>query len=159
MPRQTLEVQSVHRNYHVEFIDDTISQLTATIKQGDYLIVDKNVYDHYPEIAVLVDNCQHELVLSQESAKDFKALHTTIDRLLSVGFTKTDIQYTCLTGSNTMDPPMFLDRIAISEIIIKILYFYLLKSKSFIYENLIFRVALFVDFCTDILSQAYIFLL
>ena len=63
----------------------------------------------------------------------------------------------CLAGSNILEPPMFLDRIAISEIIIKIIYFYFSKSKSFIYENLIFRVALFVDFCTDILSQAYIF--
>ena len=110
MPRQTLEVQSVHRNYHVEFIDDTISQLTATIKQRDYLIVDKNVYDHYPEIAVLVDNCQHELVLSQESAKDFKALHTTIDRLLSVGFTKTD-RLIAIGGGIVQDKTAFISSI------------------------------------------------
>lgn len=90
MLRQTLEIQSVHRNYHVQFIDDAVSQLTATIKQRDYLIVDTNVYDQYPGIAALVDNYQHELVFCQESAKDFSAIHTTIDRLLSIGFTKTD---------------------------------------------------------------------
>ena len=33
--------------------------------------------------------------------------------------------------------PMFLDRIAISEIKIKIIYFDFQESKSFIYENLL----------------------
>ena len=61
----------------------------------------------------------------------------------------------CLAGSNILEPLVFLDRIAISEIIIKIIYFYFPNSKSFIYENLIFRGALFIDFGTEVLSQAY----
>ena len=44
-----------------------------------------------------------------------------------------------LTGSNILEPSMFFDRIAISEIIIKSLYFCFPKFKSFFYENLIFQ--------------------
>ena len=62
----------------------------------------------------------------------------------------------CLEGSNILEPQVFLDRIAIPEIIIKCIYFYFPNSKSFIYENLIFRGALFIDFGTEVLSQAYI---
>ena len=35
----------------------------------------------------------------------------------------------CLAGSNILEPPVFLDRIAISEILIKIIYIYLQNTK------------------------------
>ena len=53
-------------------------------------------------------------------------------------FTNNDIWCMCLADSNTFGPSVFLDRILISEIIIKIIYFYFQKHKSFIYENRIF---------------------
>ena len=56
----------------------------------------------------------------------------------------------CLAGSNILEPPMFWDRIAISEIIIKFIFFDFPKIKSFIYENLIFQRAVSIDFATDI---------
>ena len=42
-------------------------------------------------------------------------------------FTKNDFWCVCLAGPNIREPPVFLDRIAISEIIIKIIYFYFQK--------------------------------
>ena len=43
----------------------------------------------------------------------------------------------CLARSNILEPPVFLDRIAICEIKIKIIIFYFQKYKNFIYENLL----------------------
>ena len=48
-----------------------------------------------------------------------------------------------LTHSNIWEPPVFLDRIAISEIKIKIIDFHFEKPKSFIYENLLKQVFFF----------------
>ena len=50
---------------------------------------------------------------------------------------KSDFGHMGLTHSNIWEPPVFLDRIAISEIKTKIIYFHSQKSKSFIYENLL----------------------
>ena len=43
-------------------------------------------------------------------------------------------------GSNILEPPVFLDRMAISEILIKIEDFYLQNFRNFIYENRIFQI-------------------
>ena len=50
---------------------------------------------------------------------------------------KSDFGYMGLAPSNISEPPVFLDRIAISEILIKSKYFYFEKPQTFIYENLL----------------------
>lgn len=80
-----------HRfDYSVNFTDHHLSELVQTIRERDFIFIDKHIYNLYPDIADIVSKRQCRLIESREQAKCFSALEPIIDDLLAQGITKTD---------------------------------------------------------------------
>ena len=86
----SLKIRSYRREYSVDFVDEYLPALKKQVRQRDVVIIDKNIFDLYPDIAEVAQEVCHRVIKPIEEAKSFHALHPIIDNLLEGGITKTD---------------------------------------------------------------------
>ena len=86
----SLKIRSYRREYSVDFVDEYLPALNKQLRQRDVIIIDKNIFDLYPDIAEVAQEVYHRVIKPIEEAKSFHALHPVIDNLLAGGITKTD---------------------------------------------------------------------
>ena len=82
-------VKSIFRDYEVRFEDDFTTRLTSSLRGGDFLIIDANVYDLYrSRLAGLLADLPHITVEPSEEQKSYSNLDWVIQALIDGGVKK-----------------------------------------------------------------------
>ncbi len=85
------KVKSQIRNYSVKFIDNSISILNKEIKNGDVLIIDKEIKRIYPELVNSIPKRNLLISISaHEKQKSYEGLIPIIQELIEKGFRKNN---------------------------------------------------------------------
>ena len=101
-----LEIQSIFREYTVDFTTDYLRELKSLVSAGDFFIVDRVIAKLYPQI---LDVAQDRIWLldSQESAKSYEGVISLFDRLIEGGFRKNHRLF-AIGGGITQDVTAFI---------------------------------------------------
>ena len=85
------KVKSQIRNYSVKFIDNSLSILNKEIKNGDVLIIDKEIKRIYPELVNSITKRNLLISISaHEKQKSYEGLIPIIQELIEKGFRKNN---------------------------------------------------------------------
>ena len=105
------KVKSIIHDYEVKFIDNTTDTINSEIKEGDVIIVDKNIKDLYPEICSSVNG--ENLIIdinAHEKQKSYKGIMPIINQLVEFGFRKNH-RLLGIGGGITQDITAFISSI------------------------------------------------
>ncbi len=85
----SIEIKSVFRTYHVDFVSSFAAAIGGGMKAGDTIIIDKRVAAlRADDLATLAVDDRIIHVEADETAKSYKALAPFISRLIEIGFRK-----------------------------------------------------------------------
>lgn len=103
----SFKIHSYRHDYTIHFIKDYISALKDQISGREVLLIDKGVFKLYKDIVGILEIQRVILVDANEDTKSFQALEAPIDRLLSMGISKTD-HLIAIGGGVTQDVTSFI---------------------------------------------------
>ena len=82
-------IHSMFRDYEVRFEGDSAARLAASLRDGDFLIVDANVVDLYrSRLAPFLDKWRHIVVEPTEEQKSYAQLDWVIQAIIEGGVKK-----------------------------------------------------------------------
>ncbi|MGJ8660574.1 MAG: 3-dehydroquinate synthase family protein [Bacteroidota bacterium] len=102
-----LNVQSVFREYSVEFTYEIESVLRDEVQDGDYFIIDENIARLYPSLCEIVPESKLWKVDAQETSKSYEGVIPLIERLIEHGFRKNHRLF-AIGGGITQDVAAFV---------------------------------------------------
>lgn len=104
-------VKSVVHNYDVQFISNTKEVLEKELKEGDVLIVDKNIKRLYQDdLSNALANFKHIEVDALESTKSYQGVMPIMNELIENGFRKNH-RLIAIGGGITQDITAFISSI------------------------------------------------
>ena len=93
------EVKSIIHNYVVKFVDESSNIIKSEIRDGDVVLMDKNIKELYPKIASSIP--KNNLLIdieAHENQKSYEGLIPIINKLIGEGFRK-DYKLICIGGT------------------------------------------------------------
>lgn len=103
----TLKIQSVFREYQVDFTSDIENTLKEFTQAGDVFIFDAKLATIYPQLTKLVPKENLWLVEPEEPSKSYEGVIDLIDRLISKGFRRNHRLF-AIGGGITQDVTAFV---------------------------------------------------
>jgi 3-dehydroquinate synthase len=101
-------IQSVYRAYSVSFVDSCEQVLRGTLRDGDVLIVDRNVQSRFPGDLEDAAGGRRILVIdATEEQKSYRAVEWILDSLIEGGFRKNH-RLVAIGGGITQDVTAFI---------------------------------------------------
>lgn len=97
---------SVH-DYDVNFIDDFKNHLKINLIEGDFIIIDNNIFNIYKDDVKILDNFNFIVIDSNENQKSYEGLIPIIDLLVNSGFKKNH-RLIAIGGGITQDVTSFI---------------------------------------------------
>ncbi len=102
-----MEIRSSRYKYKLEFVDDFLVTLNKIYKDGDYLIVDKQVCQIHPELLDFIKDRRNISIEANETTKNFTQLGPFIETLIENNFTRTN-RLIAIGGGVTQDLTSFV---------------------------------------------------
>ena len=104
-------IKSIIHNYSVSFIDDFSIILNKTLREGDVIIIDRNVRDLYSEkLSDSLKKNKHIIIDANETQKSYQGLIPIIEELIEGGFRKNH-RLIAIGGGITQDITAFASSI------------------------------------------------
>ncbi len=101
-------IDSIYRTYTVSFIDDFRSTLQTALKEGDTIIIDRNVEMLFKsELSVALPSISIILIDATENQKSYEKLIWIIDELIESGFRKNN-RLVAIGGGIVQDVTAFI---------------------------------------------------
>lgn len=98
---KNFNVKSSLGDYSVEF-NNIEESLNSNLQEGDILLIDRNVWQLYPEIKELVKKNNFILVDATEESKQYSNIGKIIDQLINMGISKNN-RLIAIGGGITQD--------------------------------------------------------
>lgn len=104
-------IKSIIHDYEVSFIDDFSKTLKVSLREGDVIIIDKNVRTLYNnKLDSILKNTRHIIVNANEKEKSYQGLLPIIGELIEIGFRKNH-RLIAIGGGITQDITAFTSSI------------------------------------------------
>jgi len=104
-------IKSIIHDYNVSFIDNFSNTLQNQLKEGDVIIIDKNVRNLYAEeLDYLLSKTKHILIDANETQKSYQGIIPIIEELIQGGFRKNH-RLIAIGGGITQDITAFTSSI------------------------------------------------
>lgn len=87
---ESLTIRSYRHEYTVDFISDYPSALRNQLREGDYVIVDRNVLALHPPLQASIDGFERLDLEPDETAKSYAGIAPVIETLIEKRFTKSN---------------------------------------------------------------------
>jgi len=101
------KVKSIVHNYEVNFIEDSPAILKKEIRDGDVVIMDRKIKEHYPAITATIPKKNLLIdIEAHEKQKSYEELVPIINKLIETGFRKNH-RLIALGGGITQDITAF----------------------------------------------------
>ena len=84
------KIKSYRYDYELEFDDNILNSLSELTDEADFFVIDKNVFELYPEIADFIKGRKHRIIEATEEEKSYKAIIPLIENLTQTRFTKAN---------------------------------------------------------------------
>lgn len=86
---QDFTVKSIWHEYQVRFVNDLAQSLLAELKEGDLIIIDKDIKELYQDkLDPVLQQTAHLALTASEDQKEFSRLAQVINHLIENGFRK-----------------------------------------------------------------------
>ena len=103
-----ISIKSSIKDYKVYFNDSALSTLEAEILHGDFLFIDKNVFNYMPRsLKRLISNYHHILIDATEKQKSYSSLKPLIQNLIKNSFRRNN-RLIAIGGGITQDITAFI---------------------------------------------------
>ena len=103
-----IAVKSVVHDYGVSFTDDFTASLRGVLKEGDYIIVDRNIVQLYnKEMSPILAVANHIIIDATEQQKSYQGVEPLINILIEGGFRKNH-RLIAIGGGITQDTTAFM---------------------------------------------------
>lgn len=106
MKQKNISVKSSKGSYEVLFTNDALKRLKSEYCSSDYLCVDKNVGDLFPEY-LSINQSKTFILDSSENSKSYEGVIPLLTKLISSGF-KRDGKLYAIGGGITQDAVSFI---------------------------------------------------
>jgi len=100
------KVKSFHKEYEVKFCEYKL-ELKNQLTKGDFIILDRNIVNLYPDIDDLLQNFSVHLIDSSEEAKSYENIGDIINIIIDSGFSKNN-RLIAVGGGITQDITSFI---------------------------------------------------
>ena len=104
---ENIIINSKVRQYQAVFSNDIIVHLTEQVRPGDYIIIDKNVADLYPEIIKILFGNSVYIQDSTELSKSYEEIAQLLEQIVEVGF-RRDNKIIAIGGGIVQDVASFI---------------------------------------------------
>ena len=101
-----ITIRSHRSEYFVEFVDSGPATFREQVTEQDFVVIDQNICELYPELASLAMSRPHRIVVPSEQAKSYEALMPLIEQLITGRFTKSN-QLVAIGGGIIQDITAF----------------------------------------------------
>jgi 3-dehydroquinate synthase len=102
------KVKSIIHDYEVLFIDNFEETLSTELKDGDFIIIDNKIKQHYSEqIKVTLENYPHIVIDATEPQKSYQGIIPIIQTLIENGYRKNH-RLVAIGGGITQDVTAFI---------------------------------------------------
>jgi 3-dehydroquinate synthase len=107
----SFDIKSVIHDYNVSFIDDFSKTLSDLLREGDVIIIDKNVSNLYHnKLNSILSNTKYIEIDANETQKSYAGLIPIIEELIQSGFRKNN-RLIAIGGGITQDITAFTSSI------------------------------------------------
>lgn len=103
---ECIVIKSYRHKYSVYFVNSYLEALEQNVNEGDYILVDKHVYELYEDLMQFAKNHRKMIIEPSEKAKSYEALTPIIDELIRNRFTKKN-RLIAVGGGITQDVTAF----------------------------------------------------
>jgi 3-dehydroquinate synthase len=104
-------IKSIIHDYDVSFVDDFSKTLHEVLKEGDVIIIDRNVRNLYSaKLDEILTNTKHIIIDANETQKSYQGLIPVIEELINGGFRKNH-RLIAIGGGITQDITAFASSI------------------------------------------------
>ncbi len=105
-----ITIRSHRGEYDVYFLSNIIKSISSELSQGDFVFIDKNIYDLYPNIANVIESYKFILINPTETSKSYYEVGPLIRLLIENNFTKKN-RLVGIGGGITQDITAFISSI------------------------------------------------
>lgn len=101
-----IKITSYRGEYFVQFVDSCLATFQEQVAANDFVVIDRNICELYPELAALATSRPHRIVAPSEQSKSYEALMPLIEQLIEGRFTKAN-QLVAIGGGIIQDITAF----------------------------------------------------
>lgn len=103
---ECIAIKSYRHEYSLQFVNSYLEALKQNVREGDYIIVDKIVYELYEDLMQFAKSHRKMIIEPSERVKSYEALTPIIDELIRNRFTKKN-RLIAVGGGITQDVTAF----------------------------------------------------